>query len=99
MSRAKSVRRVVYTSSVIAACPLNEEGELINGSTLDESTWTPVDFMRRKAHPISVRIYSVSSIIEFVSEVCHNLKDRDYDTCSFMRCRKLWRRKQRLSMA
>jgi bifunctional dihydroflavonol 4-reductase/flavanone 4-reductase len=60
-SRAKSVRRVVYTSSVGAACPLNEEGELINGSTLDESTWTPVDFMRRKAHPSS--FYALSKTL------------------------------------
>lgn len=52
-SRAKSVRRVVYTSSGAAACPLNEEGELISGSSLDESRWTPVDFMRRKAQPAS----------------------------------------------
>jgi hypothetical protein len=46
-SRAQSVRRVVYTSSVVAACPLNEEGELISGCSLDESRWTPVDFMRK----------------------------------------------------
>jgi bifunctional dihydroflavonol 4-reductase/flavanone 4-reductase len=52
-SRAKSVRRVVHTSSTAAACPLNEEGELISGSTLDESRWTPVDFMRRKQDPFN----------------------------------------------
>lgn len=57
-SRAKSVRRVVYTSSVAAACPLTEEGELITGSTLDESNWTPVEFMRRKAGLI-VYVYTV----------------------------------------
>eukprot|EP00253_Pinus_taeda_P002112 PITA_02112 len=52
-SRAKSVRRVVYTSSIAAACPLNEEGEFLSGCSLDESRWTPVDFMRRKhQHPL-----------------------------------------------
>lgn len=60
-SRAKSVRRVVYTSSVAAACPLTEEGELITGSTLDESNWTPVEFMRRKAGPNS--FYCISKTL------------------------------------
>jgi len=60
-SRAKSVRRVVYTSSMAAAYPLNEEGELISGSTLDESTWTPVDFIRRKQHPVN--FYSISKTL------------------------------------
>jgi nucleoside-diphosphate-sugar epimerase len=56
-SRAKSVRRVVYTSSVAAACPLNEEGELINGCSLDESRWTPVDFLRKThQNPLGVSI-------------------------------------------
>jgi len=72
-SRAKSVRRLVYTSSVAAACPVNEEGELISGSTLDESTWTPADFMRRKQHPVNVCIYSVSRLIEFLSQIWHNI--------------------------
>jgi len=52
-SRAKSVKRVVYTSSMVAACPLNEQGEHIRGSNLDGSRWTPVDFMRGKASPAS----------------------------------------------
>eukprot|EP00253_Pinus_taeda_P001906 PITA_01906 len=73
-SRAKSVRRVVYTSSVVAASPLNEQGQLISGSTLDESNWTPVEFMLRKAGPISVCIYSVSSMIEFASQIWCNLQ-------------------------
>jgi nucleoside-diphosphate-sugar epimerase len=72
-SRAKSVRRVVYTSSVAAACPLNEEGELMTASTLDESTWTPVDFLRKKPHPVNVCIYSVSRLIEFLSQIWHNI--------------------------
>ena len=72
-SRSISVMHVVYTSSVAAACPLNEEGELISGSTLDESTWTPADFMRRKQHPVNVCIYSVSRLIEFLSQKWHNI--------------------------
>ena len=59
-SRAKSVKRVVYTSSMAAACPLNEEGELISGGSLEESRWTPVDFMRKNQDPLGV------SIIQFV---------------------------------
>nr|ABK20950.1 unknown [Picea sitchensis] len=53
---------------------LEGEGELISGSTLDESKWTPVDFMRRKQHPVNVCIYSVSRLIEFVSQIWHNIK-------------------------
>jgi len=56
-SRAKSVKRVVYTSSMSAACPLNEDGELISGCSLDDSRWTPVDFIRRKhQHPLGFYI-------------------------------------------
>lgn len=59
--RSKSMRHVVYTSSVVAAYPLNEEGEIISGYYLDESIWIPVDFLRRKQHLIHVHI--VMSII------------------------------------
>jgi len=62
-SRAKSVRRVVYTSSVAAACPLNEEGRLISGCCLDESRWTPVDFLRRKKHPVNF-YYTAKTLTE-----------------------------------
>eukprot|EP01018_Ginkgo_biloba_P010205 Gb_24242 [translate_table: standard] len=44
--RAKSVRRVVYTSSASAATPL---GKTVN--TVDESCWTDVDLIRESKPP------------------------------------------------
>eukprot|EP00253_Pinus_taeda_P010721 PITA_10721 len=71
-SRAKSVKRVVYTSSVAAACPLNEEGQLITGSTVDESTWTPLDFMRRTAHRLN--FYYLSKTMAEKAAIEYGLK-------------------------
>jgi len=62
-SRVKSVRRVVYTSSVAAACPLNDEGELISGCCLDESRWSPVDILRKKQHPVNF-YYTAKTLAE-----------------------------------
>jgi bifunctional dihydroflavonol 4-reductase/flavanone 4-reductase len=64
-SRAKSVRRFVYTSSLTAACPLNEEGELISCCSVDESRWTPVDFMRRKQDPFSGTWVDLALLLHF----------------------------------
>ncbi|XP_057860697.1 putative anthocyanidin reductase isoform X2 [Cryptomeria japonica] len=44
--KAKTVKRVIHTSSVVAAYPLNEDGQL--KEVLDESCWTPVDYIKRK---------------------------------------------------
>lgn len=43
---AKSVRRVIYTSSINAASPLNDNGEFRD--CVDESCWTPEDLIRRE---------------------------------------------------
>jgi len=56
-SRAKYVRRLVYTSLAVATCSLNKEGEHISSCSLDESVWTLVDFMRKTHyHPLGVSI-------------------------------------------
>ena len=43
-TRAKSVKRMVLTSSLSAASPLNEKGELTS-ACLDESCWSNVDIL------------------------------------------------------
>eukprot|EP00253_Pinus_taeda_P024456 PITA_24456 len=44
--KAKTVRRVIYTSSISAASPLNEKGEF--GDCIDESCWSNADIIKRK---------------------------------------------------
>ncbi|KAH9299314.1 hypothetical protein KI387_030996, partial [Taxus chinensis] len=44
--KAKTVRRVIHTSSITAASPLDENGNF--KECLDESCWTPVDYIRAK---------------------------------------------------
>ncbi|PKI35432.1 hypothetical protein CRG98_044175 [Punica granatum] len=41
--RSGSVKRLIYTGSVLAMSPLNEDGTGYRSSILDESTWTPLD--------------------------------------------------------
>ncbi|XP_059076791.1 putative anthocyanidin reductase [Cryptomeria japonica] len=48
-TRAKSVRRVIFTSSICATCPLNDKGELIH-SYIDESCWSPLNFLKTQVH-------------------------------------------------
>ena len=99
-SRAKSVRRVVYTSSVAAACPLNEEGELIRGCSLDESRWTPVDIMRRK-HQNPSGVSTIYCLPKITLEIYRG-RSADYNylaMCSFIPWQRLWPSKQQLSMA
>ena len=62
-SQAKSVRRVIYTSSITAASPLNDDGEFRD--CLDESCWTPIDIMRREKP-----IFWVSSLLLLTSNFC-----------------------------
>ncbi|XP_050228303.1 putative anthocyanidin reductase [Mercurialis annua] len=40
--RSKTVKRLIYTASVMAASPLNEDGHSFK-SCMDESCWTPFD--------------------------------------------------------
>ncbi|XP_057864113.2 putative anthocyanidin reductase isoform X2 [Cryptomeria japonica] len=42
---AKSVRRIIVTSSVAAASPMNEKGEFIQ-TCLDERSWSPINFFK-----------------------------------------------------
>lgn len=60
-SQAKSVRRVIYTSSITAASPLNDDGEFRD--CLDESCWTPIDIMRREK-PIFWMYYVAKTLAE-----------------------------------
>lgn len=48
-TKAKSVRRVIYTSSITAASPLKDKGEYMD--FVDESCWTNVDLIRREKPP------------------------------------------------
>jgi len=48
-TKAKSVRRVIYTSSITAASPLKDKGEFRD--FVDESCWTNVDLIRREKPP------------------------------------------------
>lgn len=61
-SRAKSVKRVVYTSSTAAICPLNEEGEVINNCSIDESIWTPVEVLRGR-HQYNLGFYFMAKTL------------------------------------
>jgi bifunctional dihydroflavonol 4-reductase/flavanone 4-reductase len=81
-SRAKSVRRVVYTSSVAAACPLNEEGEFMTASTLDESTWTPVDILRKKPHPDY--FYSISKTLAEKAAIEYSLNSGQMEVVTIL---------------
>ncbi|GLJ33983.1 hypothetical protein SUGI_0683470 [Cryptomeria japonica] len=51
-TKAKSVRRVVFTSSLSAACPLSDKGELAS-SCLDESCWSPIDFLKSHTNKLA----------------------------------------------
>ncbi|GLJ46665.1 hypothetical protein SUGI_0983580 [Cryptomeria japonica] len=57
--KAKTVKRVIHTSSIAAACPLNEDGQL--KEILDESCWTPVDYI--KGRDVVYGMYSVSKTL------------------------------------
>ncbi|GLJ16721.1 hypothetical protein SUGI_0287350 [Cryptomeria japonica] len=43
--RAKSVKRVIFTSSIFAASPMNDKGEFTQ-TCLDENCWSPVNFIK-----------------------------------------------------
>ncbi|KAH9299731.1 hypothetical protein KI387_031413, partial [Taxus chinensis] len=57
--KSKSVKRVVHISSIGAAFPLNEEGK--HKELLDESCWTPVDYITRKSPDMGM--YCVSKTL------------------------------------
>ncbi|XP_059068175.1 putative anthocyanidin reductase [Cryptomeria japonica] len=44
--KAKTVKRVIHTSAIVAAYPINEHGQL--KEVLDESCWTPIDYIKGK---------------------------------------------------
>ncbi|XP_059068174.1 putative anthocyanidin reductase [Cryptomeria japonica] len=44
--KAKTVKRVIHTSAIVAAYPVNEDGQL--KEVLDEFCWTPVDYIKGK---------------------------------------------------
>ncbi|GLJ27295.1 hypothetical protein SUGI_0535740 [Cryptomeria japonica] len=48
-TRARSVRRVVFTSSASATCPLDDKGELAH-SCIDESCWSPLNFLKSQTN-------------------------------------------------
>ncbi|GLJ41753.1 hypothetical protein SUGI_0864090 [Cryptomeria japonica] len=58
--RAKSVRRVIFTSSVGAASPMNDKGEFTQ-TCLDESCWSPVNFI--KSHPTLSAWYVIAKTL------------------------------------
>jgi nucleoside-diphosphate-sugar epimerase len=55
-TKAKSVRRVIYTSSITAASPLKDKGEFRD--FVDESCWTNVDLIRREKPLFWVNFFS-----------------------------------------
>lgn len=59
--KAKSVRRVIYTSSIVAASPLKDKGEYRD--FVDESCWTSVDLIRREK-PLFWMYYVAKTLTE-----------------------------------
>ncbi|XP_057864075.2 putative anthocyanidin reductase [Cryptomeria japonica] len=51
--RAKSVRRVIFTSSVTAAAPMNDKGEF-SQTCLDERCWSPLNFLKSQTTKLSL---------------------------------------------
>ncbi|XP_057867741.1 putative anthocyanidin reductase isoform X2 [Cryptomeria japonica] len=51
-TRAKSVKRVVFTSSIFTACPLNDKGELTR-SCIDETCWSPINFLKSQPNALA----------------------------------------------
>ncbi|XP_057864110.2 putative anthocyanidin reductase [Cryptomeria japonica] len=50
--RAKCVRRVIYTSSILAASPMNDNGEFIH-TCVDESCWSPLNFLKSETNKLA----------------------------------------------
>ena len=63
-AKAKSVRRVIYTSSVSAAFPLNDNGEF--RACDDKSCWTVVDLIRREKPLFSVNMQLMLNSKQYV---------------------------------
>ncbi|KAH9295986.1 hypothetical protein KI387_039574, partial [Taxus chinensis] len=51
-TRAKSVSRVVFTSSVVAACPMNDKGE-VEQTCVDERCWSPLNFLESQTSKLA----------------------------------------------
>ena len=50
--RAKSVRRIVFTSSFMTASPMNDVGEFTK-ACLDESCWSPITFLKSETNKVA----------------------------------------------
>ncbi|XP_059074473.1 putative anthocyanidin reductase [Cryptomeria japonica] len=50
--RAESVRRVIFTSSVSAASPMNDKGEFTQ-MCLDERCWSPINFLKSQTNKVA----------------------------------------------
>lgn len=61
--KAKTVRRVVFTSSCCAMSPLNEEGEMNNQPCSVESFWSPVNYFRSNTEQFPLWPYFVSKTL------------------------------------
>lgn len=57
--KAKTIKRVIYASSISAASPLNDKGEF--GDCIDESCWSNADIFKRKGP-----LFWVSSMFDFL---------------------------------
>ncbi|XP_059078208.1 putative anthocyanidin reductase [Cryptomeria japonica] len=60
---AKTVKRVVFTSSSCTMSPLNEEGEMNNNPSSVESFWTPVNYIRSNQQQFPVWPYFASKTL------------------------------------
>jgi hypothetical protein len=69
--KSRTVKRLIYTASVVATSPLNEDGSGYKSCT-DESCWTPSDLSLTYAND-----YVLVFLLSY-SELPH------YETCSFI---------------
>lgn len=63
--KAKTVKRVVFTSSSCAMSPLNEEGKMNNNPCSLESFWSPVNHFRSNKQQFP--IWVLSKLFKWVS--------------------------------
>ncbi|XP_057873757.2 putative anthocyanidin reductase isoform X1 [Cryptomeria japonica] len=61
--KAKTVKRVVFTSSSCAMSPLNEEGKMNNNPCSVESFWSPVNHFRSNKQQFPIWPYFVSKTL------------------------------------
>jgi hypothetical protein len=77
--KSRTVKRLIYTASVVATSPLNEDGSGYKSCT-DESCWTPSDLSLTYANDyVLVFLLSYSELPQyetcsFFSKITNNLK-------------------------